>query len=148
MTTHERVCITSTGHTASDPFDPRFGRCSFFLIVDGLENEFRAVENRARFLGNGAGIQAAQEIANLDVTVLLTGDLGPNAFRVVGAAGIRTYRAFGRNALEVLSEYRAGKLQEINAPTGPGHHGGGGRGQRWMGQGQEGADDHGYRGSA
>jgi predicted Fe-Mo cluster-binding NifX family protein len=132
MAMHERVCVTSTGHTALDPVDPRFGRCPYFLIVDGLGSEFRVVENHARSLGNGAGIQAAQEVANLDVTAVITGDLGPNAFRVLSAAGIRAFRSSGGNANEVLSEYRAGRLNEITAPTGPGRHGMGGRGSGWM----------------
>jgi predicted Fe-Mo cluster-binding NifX family protein len=127
----ERVCITSTGHRGQDPVDPRFGRCAYFLIVDGPQGDFRAVENQARVLGNGAGIQAAQTIVNLDVKVLITGDLGPNAFRVLSASGIRTFRSLGGTAEQVLSEYRSGKLSMIEAPTGPGHHGRRGFGQGW-----------------
>lgn len=102
------------------------------MLVDGSGSEFKAVENNARGLGNGAGIQAAQMVANLDVTVVITGDLGPNAFRVLNAAGIRTYQSSGGAASDVLSQYRTGKLREISAPTGPGHHGRGGQGPRWM----------------
>jgi predicted Fe-Mo cluster-binding NifX family protein len=129
-TKHERICITSTGRTALDPVDPRFGRCSFFLIVDGRKDGFEAVENHARSLGNGAGIQAAQEVANLRVTAVITGDLGPSAFRVLFAAGIRMFHASGCDANRALSEYREGKLSEITAPTGQGHHGMGGHGPR------------------
>lgn len=134
-TKHERICITSTGRTALDPVDPRFGRCSFFLIADVPKDGFDAVENQARSLGNGAGIQAAQEIANRGVTTVITGDLGPNAFRVLYAAGIRTFHTSGGDANQALSEYRQGKLSEITAPTGPGHHGMGGHGHGQMDRG-------------
>ena len=37
----------------------------------------------------GAGIQAARQIADKSVNVILTGNVGPNAFRALEAASIR-----------------------------------------------------------
>jgi len=125
---HERICVTSTGPTPDDLVDPRFGRCTYFIIFESAEGKHRAMENDARGLGNGAGIQAAQTIANLDVGTLLTGDVGPNAFRVLAAADIKVFRTGNVRVREALSEYMEGKLQEISSPTHPGHHGGRGFG--------------------
>lgn len=133
----DRVCVTSTGASEQDAVDPRFGRCAYYMISDGPTTDMRAVENTARMLGNGAGIQAAQMLANMGITIVLTGDLGPNAFRVLRASGIRTFRTLGGTVQEAVADYLDGKLAEIDGPTGPGHHGGRGFGPRWQqGQGQ------------
>ncbi|HEX9906972.1 MAG TPA: NifB/NifX family molybdenum-iron cluster-binding protein [Thermoplasmata archaeon] len=128
----EKVCVTSTGASAQDAVDPRFGRCAYFMILDSSGTDLKAVENAARGLGNGAGIQAAQMLANMGITTVLTGDLGPNAFRVLRATGIRTFRTRGGTVQEAVAEYFDGKLTEIDGPTGPGHHGGRGFGPRWQ----------------
>jgi len=130
----QRVCVTSTGASAKDAVDPRFGRCAYFMISSGPGTEFKAVENTARGLGNGAGIQAAQTLANMGISVVLTGDLGPNAFRVLNATGVRAFKTNGGTVEQAASEFFHGRLTEINGPTGPGHHGGGVHGHRWQEQ--------------
>ena len=130
----QRVCVTSTGASAKDAVDPRFGRCAYFMVSNGPGAEFKAVENTARELGNGAGIQAAQTLANMRIEVVLTGDLGPNAFRVLNATGIRAFRTNSGTVEQAASEFFQGRLVEIEGPTGPGHHGGGGHGPRWQEQ--------------
>jgi len=128
----EKVCVTSAGASAQDAVDPRFGRCAYFMISDGPRTNLKAVENTARALGNGAGIQAAQMLANMGITIVLTGDLGPNAFRVLRATGIRTFRTHGGTVQQAVADYFEAKLTEIDGPTGPGHHGGRGFGPRWQ----------------
>ncbi len=126
----QKICITSIGRSPNDQVDPRFGRCAYFLVSAGQDSEYVTFENAARGLGNGAGIQAAQSLANIGVTVVLTGDLGPNAFRVLAAAGIRTFRANGGTVEQAVADFSAQRLDEILGPTGPGHHGGRGFGPR------------------
>ena len=130
----DKVCVTSTGASANDAVDPRFGRCAYFMISNGPGTKLKAVANTARALGNGAGIQAAQALANIDITIVLTGDLGPNAFRVLKATGIRAFRTHGGTVQQAATDYFEGRLTEIEGPTGPGHHGGRGFGPRWQEQ--------------
>lgn len=126
----QKICVTSTGASVQAQVDPRFGRCAYFVIADGPQAEPKAFENTARSLGNGAGIQAAQTMANMGVTIVLTGDLGPNAFRVLRASGTRTFRTNGGTVEKAIADFYAGRLTEIEGPTGPGHHGRGGFGQQ------------------
>jgi predicted Fe-Mo cluster-binding NifX family protein len=124
----QKICVTSAGASVQAPVDPRFGRCAYFVVTDGSQAEPEAFENTARSLGNGAGIQAAQTLANIGVTVVLTGDLGPNAFRVLRTTGIRAFRTSGGTVQQAIADFLAGRLAEIQGPTGPGHHGRGGFG--------------------
>lgn len=128
----ERICLTSTGPRLTDAADPRFGRCAYFIFIDGGTGQPEAVPNEARLLGNGAGIQAAQDIIRKGAGIVITGDMGPNAYRVLSAAGVRVFVGVNGSCEEALDGYRKGLLREIVAPTAPGHHGGRGQG---MGRG-------------
>jgi predicted Fe-Mo cluster-binding NifX family protein len=123
-----KVAITSTGKTLSSTVDGRFGRCEYFLIVDEKTGNMMPVPNGARSLGGGAGIQAAQQIVNLGVQAIVTGDVGPNAFRVLATAGIRMFVGSSGTCESALADYREGRLREASAATSPGHHGHGGHG--------------------
>jgi len=117
----KRVAMTSTGKTIEDPIDMRFGRCPFFLIIEG-DGSVRAVSNCARDAGGGAGIQAAQQIVNENVKVVITGQIGPNAFEVLSAAGIEVMIAPPGKGTKILEEYCLDRLTGTETETHPGHH--------------------------
>jgi len=83
-----KVAVTSTGPTLDDQVEARFGRCRYFLVVDTDSLQWEALENPNLALGGGAGIQSAQMMAEKGVSHVLTGNCGPNAFRVFGQAGV------------------------------------------------------------
>ncbi len=58
----------------------------------------------------GAGIQTAQNVALLNVEAVLTGHLGPNAFRALSAAGIKAYTGLQGTVGEAIEEFKAGRL--------------------------------------
>ena len=130
-----KVCVTSTGNTLDAQVDPRFGRAAYLIVVDTENMTFEAVANTAAGNMSGAGIQAAQTIANKGVKVLITGNVGPNAFQALSAAGIRIVTGAFGNVREVVEKYKRGELNETSSPTVRGHFGlGMGRG-RGGGQG-------------
>jgi predicted Fe-Mo cluster-binding NifX family protein len=129
----EMVAISSTGIDSTCQIDPRFGRCEYFALADD-DGNFEFVTNTARLLGNGAGIQAAQQMLDRKVSAVVTGDIGPNAFKVLSAAGVRVYVGARGSLAEVISAYRAGNLTLAERSTSPGRHGFGGQGRgqgRW-----------------
>lgn len=117
-----RVAVSSTGDSLDSPVDPRFGRCSYFVIFDGGEGH-RAVRNEGQALGNGAGIQAAQQMLDLGVGAVVTGDIGPNAFRVLAAGCVKMFVGSRGTVASAIESYRNGELRETASSTSPGHHG-------------------------
>ena len=126
-----KICVTATANNLDAQVDPRFGRCPYFVIVDSLTMEFEAVANIASGSMSGAGIRAAQTVASKGVKVLITGNVGPNAFQALSASGIKIVTGAFGTVREVIEKYNKGELKETGAPTVRGHYGmGRGRGQR------------------
>ena len=128
-----KICITAVSDSLDAQIDPRFGRCPYFLIVDSETMEFEAVSNVASGSMHGAGIQAAQTVAGKGVRVLVTGNVGPNAFQALSAAGIKVVTGVFGNVREAIEKHKRGELKETGSPTVRGHAGmgtGRGRGRR------------------
>jgi len=127
-----KICVSAEASSLDAQIDPRFGRCQYFIIVDTETMEFKAVQNTAIASMHGAGIQAAQFIRNEGATAVITGNVGPNAFQALSAAGVKVITGVSGTVREAVERYKRGELNETGAPTVGGHFGvGGRRGQRW-----------------
>lgn len=119
-----KVAITASGENVDSPVDRVFGRARYFVITDPEGTNVEVLENSQNVnAAQGAGIQAARQIANKSVDILLTGNVGPNAFRALEAVSIRVYQ-FESNILTVrdaLTAWKDERLQEMKAPTAKGH---------------------------
>ncbi len=125
-----KVCVTAVSDSLDAQVDPRFGRCPYFVIVDTETMGFEAIPNPSQGAPHGAGIQAAQAVANRGVQVILTGNIGPNAFQALSAAGIRVLTGVFGTVREAVERFKRGELKEASAPTVRGHFGMG-RGRGW-----------------
>jgi predicted Fe-Mo cluster-binding NifX family protein len=131
-----KIAVSSQGDTLDSPASPVFGRCPTYLFVEPETMEFEAVPNPAMSQGGGAGIQAAQFVVNRGANAVLSGNLGPNAFDVLQAAGVPGYLVAGGTVREAVEAFKAGQLQRMSGPNVRAHSGmrGGGRG---MGRGRK-----------
>ncbi len=118
-----KVCLSSTANNLDAQLDPRFGRCAYLLIVDTETLQFEAIPNLAAGTAGGAGIQAAQTIANKGAKVLITGNVGPNAFRALSAANIDIITGASGTIREVIEKFKRGGLKKTGTPTVGGHFG-------------------------
>ena len=124
-----KICVSATGNNLEAQVDPRFGRCAYLLIVDSETMQFEAIPNMAAGATGGAGIQAAQTIANKGAKVVITGNVGPNAFGALSAAGIEIVTGASETVKEVVEKFKKGEFGKTGAPTVGEHSGmGGGRG--------------------
>ena len=112
-----KICITSEGTTLDSNVDPRFGRCRYFMIVDTNTMAFRAMENASIQASGGAGIQSGQAMASHQIKAVLTGNVGPNAFQTLQAAGIEIFTGVSGTVREALEKYKEGAYKKTQGPT-------------------------------
>jgi len=116
------IALTASGDGLDARMDSRFGRARRFLLYNLDDGTVRTVDNdEGQRAAQGAGIQAAETIARLGVGGLVTGHCGPNAFRVLRAAGIPVFSTTAATVSEAIDAYRAGTLTRIDAPDVDGH---------------------------
>jgi len=130
-----KIAISATGPDLDAEVDPRFGRCQYFVIVDPETMAFEAIENSSAMAGGGAGISAAQTVANKGAQVVLTGNCGPNAYQALSAAGVEVITGVSGSIRDVIEGHKRGQFQAISQPNVAAHSGMGGGMGRGMGMG-------------
>jgi predicted Fe-Mo cluster-binding NifX family protein len=141
-----RIAITTTGDNLDSQIDPRFGRAQFILVVDGDGTLLDIIDNaKNRAAIGGAGIQAANTLAEKKVDVVLTGRCGPNATEALKTVGIEFGKVQSGTAKEVLHRFKQGEIPSVSN-IGPGlntagqqtggRRGDGGGGGKGAGQGK------------
>jgi predicted Fe-Mo cluster-binding NifX family protein len=118
-----KICVTATAGDLNAQVDPRFGRCQYFVFVDSDTMAFEAMANEAIAASGGAGIQAAQTVVNKGVDVLISGNIGPNAFQVLSTAGVKIATGAYGTVKEAVEMYKNGRLSETGISTVTAHAG-------------------------
>ena len=111
------ICVTSQGDNLDAPVDPRFGRCQYFIIVDTETLQYKAISNPNIDARGGAGIQSGQVMAERQVKAVVTGNVGPNAFETLNAAGISVITGASGSVRQAIEKYTKGELKPTQGPT-------------------------------
>jgi predicted Fe-Mo cluster-binding NifX family protein len=131
-----RIVISAQGENLEAPASPVFGRCPTYVFVDTDTMRTEAMPNPAMNQGGGAGIQAAQFVVEQGAEAVLSGNLGPNAFDVLEAAGIPVYLISEGTVREAVEAFKAGRVQRIGDANVVAHSGMGGGAGLSMGTGR------------
>ena len=118
-----KLAISSAGKSLESETDPRFGRCKYFLVIDMETEEFEVVLNENADRMGGAGIKAAQLVADLGLGSVITGNIGPNAFEVLNTAGIQIMTGATGTVADAIEAYKQGQLQRAEVHTVESHSG-------------------------
>lgn len=117
-----KIAISAKGRQVEDLVDMRFGRTEYFVIADENGQIVDVLDNAAQSATGGAGIAAAQAILDSGADVLITGQLGPNALKVIKSAALPSYQAINGSIGDNIKAYASDKLQKITE-SGPAHAG-------------------------
>lgn len=109
-----KIAISSYGKNINDLLNKRFGRCEFFQIYDTINNKIKVIENDGLKSEGGAGIAASQQLVDENIDVLLTGNLGPNAFEIIEKAKILVYKSEETSVKDALEKFKNNQLPKIN----------------------------------
>jgi predicted DNA-binding protein (UPF0251 family)/predicted Fe-Mo cluster-binding NifX family protein len=117
-----KVAVTSVDGSMNGMVDERFGR-SRKLVVYDRENKAHTVIDNSTNMGaaQGAGIQSAQNVVNSGASAVISGHLGPNAFKVLQTAGVDIYAVSGKTVGEAIRAYEEGGLTKLTGPDVQGH---------------------------
>jgi predicted Fe-Mo cluster-binding NifX family protein len=83
-----KIAFTTNGNSIEDSIEPAFGRCKNFLIVDSESGGASVVPNPGAASAGGAGVKAAETLAERGIGKLITGSIGFNSRPLLEAAGI------------------------------------------------------------
>ena len=105
-----KIAIPVTDKTDESKVSSNFGRAPYFLIFDSKTNTKNYILNDSVNSPSGAGVKAAQILANARADVLITPRLGENASLVIREAGIKIYETSSLLIEETLKAFEEGKL--------------------------------------
>lgn len=117
-----KLLVTSTTDNKNQRIDKRFGRAKYFTIYNTEDNSYKYIENEGKLQSNGAGSFASQQIINLDVDIVITGNVGPKALTVLKSAAIQAFKTEEVTVEKAINAYLDNTLEEIKTP-GPSHAG-------------------------
>ena len=111
-----KIAVSSTGKNLTDNISEVFARCPYFIIAE-IENQeikkFEAIKNESENQMGGAGISAAQLMAEKNIKAVIAKNVGPRALDVLNQFKIGIY--VGDGTIEkVLQEFIDGKLEKMN----------------------------------
>jgi len=118
-----KIAVSAAGKEMSSDMDPRFGRAKYFIVVDTTDTGESVAHDNAQNLNaaQGAGIQAGETVARLGAKAVVTGNVGPKAFRILNAAGIKVYLSGAGTVADAVRRFEAGELPEASTANVEGH---------------------------
>jgi len=117
-----KIIVTSQGKELSSEIDLRFGRARWLIVFDTETESFQAHDNELNLnAAQGAGIQTGRNITNLGADTVITGNVGPNAFKTLTVAKVKVFLAEKQTVQQAIDSYKTGKLKSVDQANVEGH---------------------------
>jgi len=106
------IMITSQGATLKSKPNQIFGRSLMFIKYDTENDKWEAFMNPGVNEPGGASIAASQFVIDQQSSAVISGNFGPNAFRLLEAAGIQmwTFDPSCVSIEDVVNAYKKNQL--------------------------------------
>jgi len=116
-----KIAVSSQGTQLTSKIDERFGRCTNFLVISPETLEFEVLENIES--EQGAGVSAAKLVIDAGAELVISGNIGPKAFRVLKEAGVNVVLNGAGRVIDVIQQYKNGVFTTAAKPNSKGHSG-------------------------
>jgi predicted Fe-Mo cluster-binding NifX family protein len=118
-----KIVVAANGTGLDAPISPIFGRSPFYVLVDTETMHVETMLNPETSSLRGAGFHSPELIAGRGAQAVVTGSVGPNAFRALQALGLPVYLSAGGTVRKAIEAYKAGRLQPAEDASVPTHKG-------------------------
>lgn len=109
-----KIVISAKGNTKESLLDKRFGWCEIFQIYGTESDSYEFAANSGASTSGGAGIKAAGQIIEANADVVITGNLGPNAYELIEKAGIKAFSCDALPVFKAIELFQKNMLSEIS----------------------------------
>lgn len=117
-----KVAISASEDNLTSRLEQRFGRAHWFIIYDTENHNHEFVENTRQLnAAQGAGIQSAGTVSRAAVKAVITGHIGPKAYRVLDKAGVDIYLTDTSTVEDAINKFEHGLLNKTHSPDVQGH---------------------------
>ena len=116
-----KIALPVEEKSLNTPICVSFGRTPLFVMFDTENGEYEFIDNSAASSQGGAGIKAAQLLADAGADVVITIRCGENAAEVLKPAEITLYKAVDGTAYDNIEKFKLGELSLLN-DIHPGFH--------------------------
>jgi len=110
-----KICVTSQDENLDSQIDLRFGRAEYFIIIDLENSKTEAVKNEHASEMGGVGVRSAQLMADKGVSCVITGRVGPNAFKALQSLKIEIFTGASGTVKETVEKYKKGELKKAES---------------------------------
>jgi predicted Fe-Mo cluster-binding NifX family protein len=118
-----RLCIPVTDDLGREsPVSMHFGSSPFFAFADTESGETTALVNQNEHHAHGM-CRPLDAIAGQAVDALVVGGIGMGALMRLQQSGIKVFRASGGTVADVIADFKAGTLSEVDPASACAHHG-------------------------
>jgi predicted Fe-Mo cluster-binding NifX family protein len=111
-----KIAISANKPGMNSSVDLRFGRASYFVVVDldsGAVNILENADNQSA--AQGAGMQTVKTIVDAGANKVITGNVGPKALAALRTAGVQVLQVAGGSSVQdAVEQFKLGRLQVLH----------------------------------
>jgi len=117
-----KFLLAANDKDINESISPVFARAYFFAIYDTDTKQVSFVENAATKAQGGAGVQAAQEVVDLNVDKVIVVRLGENSFNVLKLTDIEVLQTKPDSIINIFHMCENNELSVLERVSQGFHH--------------------------
>jgi len=110
-----KVLIATDKKTLDGRVSKRFGHAAYYLIVNLDTMQVKVIDNRNQSEDHDHTI--IEQAANAGVKIFITGNIGPEAYKMIDSRNLQVAVARKMTGMEALEKLQRRELKILDSPT-------------------------------